>query len=65
MKNRCLSRYKLNFRIIGAQCMISSIKNQKKFPRSDIPIYSFAMLNLNVCCSNVEKKLRVSFYNQS
>ena len=46
-------------RIIGAQCMISSVRNQRKLPKSEIPIYSSSMANLIVCCSNVEKKIRV------
>ena len=39
--------------------MLFSIKNQKKLPRTVIPAYSFSMEKLIVCCTNIEKKLRV------
>ncbi|CAF0961216.1 unnamed protein product [Brachionus calyciflorus] len=52
----------LNSRIISASCMLYTYKNQKKLPRSSIPIYSSSMVDLNVCCSNMEKKLREEIY---
>ena len=39
--------------------MLSSLKSSKKLPRSLTPIFSLSMLDLNVCCTNIEKKLRV------
>ena len=46
-------------RIISVQCMLTSLKTNKKLPRSPSPIYSFSFDNLNVCCTNIEKKQRV------
>jgi hypothetical protein len=47
------------YRIISAHCILNSIKKQRKLPRSTIPVYSFSMENLLICCTNMEKKARV------
>lgn len=39
--------------------MLMSLKMQRKLPRSLTPIYSLSMTDMNVCCTNIEKKLRV------
>ena len=44
--------------------MLYSLKSQKKLPRSSIPLFSFSMMNLNVCCTNVEKKFREEIYDK-
>lgn len=53
----------LKARIISVQCMLTSLKTNKKLPRSPLPIYSFSFDNLNVCCTNIEKKQRENIYN--
>lgn len=53
-----------NAKIISAHCMLSSIKSQKKLPRTVIPAYSFSMEKLIVCCTNIEKKLRQEIYDK-
>lgn len=49
-------------RIIGANFMLTSLKNNKKLPKSITPILSQAMLDLTVCCTNIDKQLRVYFW---
>jgi hypothetical protein len=44
--------------------MLYSLKSQKKLPRSTVPHYSFSMMNLNICCTNMEKKLREEIYDK-
>ncbi|RNA05040.1 DNA topoisomerase 2-binding 1 [Brachionus plicatilis] len=54
----------LNSRIVSAACMLHTFNKKKKLPRSIIPIYSSSMLDLNICCSNMEKKLREEIYSK-
>ena len=51
------------FRIVGAECMLSSFRKGKKLNRTPVPLFSFAMQDLNVCCTNMEKKQRVLIYS--
>ncbi len=48
-----------NSRILSVQCMLSSLQKKRKLPRCVTPIFSMSMSDLNVCCTNIEKKLRV------
>ena len=54
-----LSSFK-NCHILSAQCMLSSLQNKRRVPRSPKIVFSMSMAELDVCCTNIEKKLRVT-----
>jgi len=44
--------------------MLYSLNSKKKLPRSIVPIYSFSMNNLNICCTNMEIKFSEEIYDK-
>ena len=40
--------------------MLHSLRAGRKLPRTLVPIYSLAMVDMNICCTNMEKRQRVS-----
>ena len=44
--------------------MLESLKLKKKLPRSNVPLYSFSMVNINICCTNMENKFKEEIYDK-
>ncbi|XP_033099642.1 DNA topoisomerase 2-binding protein 1-like isoform X2 [Anneissia japonica] len=48
----------LGCRIVGPQCVLSCLSLRQPIPKTDHPVYSIAMRNIVVSCSNIEKEAR-------
>ena len=48
----------LNCRILGPQCILSSLQHKMDIPRRSTPILSLAMKDLVMCCTNLAKETR-------
>ncbi|XP_038058613.1 DNA topoisomerase 2-binding protein 1-like isoform X1 [Patiria miniata] len=48
----------LGCRIVGPQCVLWCLENDKAVPKVDHPIYSMSMHNVTISCSNVERSHR-------
>ncbi|KAK3106422.1 hypothetical protein FSP39_019639 [Pinctada imbricata] len=51
-------------RILGPQCILTSLQFQMDIPRRSIPIYNLAMKDLVVCCSNIDQKVREDIHQK-
>ncbi|XP_071943540.1 DNA topoisomerase 2-binding protein 1-like isoform X2 [Antedon mediterranea] len=54
----------LGCRIIGPQCVLSCLSLKIPIPKTKHPIYSMAMKDIQVCCSNIERKAREQIHTK-